>query len=220
MTRVFIQARMSSSRFPGKVLAPFKGRPVITQLIRRIAENLPPDQIVVATSTEESDDPLVSYLHGICINTFRGPLEDVFERFRQCLNQYPCDWFFRVSGDSPLLDGKLLKDMLSYTASNADLVTNVQVRSFPRGQSVEMLKSGTFEQIDPAFLSQAEREHLTKYYYSHPNDFTIINLFSGNPSLTELNYCVDTLDDLRNLERSVDDDAVLGAGFRFAGDES
>src|ERR1700690_261368 len=95
--KVFIQARMSSSRFPGKVLAPVNGKPMIARVIRCVAGSFGSDSIVVATSDETSDDPLASYIESLDVKVFRGPLENVFERFRLCLNTNPCDWFFRIS---------------------------------------------------------------------------------------------------------------------------
>ena len=98
--RVFVQARMSSVRFPGKVLAPFRGRPIIDHVLSRIAQAVPSDRTIVATSTEPSDDPLAAYLNGSGVSVFRGPLDDVLLRFQMCLEQFPCRWMVRVSADS------------------------------------------------------------------------------------------------------------------------
>ena len=204
MVRAFIQARMSSTRFPGKVLAPLNGRPIIAQVISQMAEVMPADQITVATSTEPSDDPLVSYVQYLGISVYRGSLDDVFGRLQLCLKQYPCTWFFRVCADSPFLDSSLFQSMLRYRQKlDIDLVTNVYPRTFPKGKSVEMLNAATFAKIDPNQLSSEEKEHLTKVYYLHPTKFRIINLESPDPSLAEKSFAVDTLEDLRRLEKNV-----------------
>jgi spore coat polysaccharide biosynthesis protein SpsF len=195
---------MSSARFPGKVLAPLAGQPVIMRVISQVAKVIPTERITLATSSEPSDDPLASYVKEMGFTVFRGPLDNVFERFHACAREFPCDWFFRICGDSPLLDPTILTSMLKYAdRPDADLVTNIQVRSFPKGHSLEMLRTESFMKIDPARLSVEEAEHLTKVYYNHPDEFNIINIESGDPSLARVNYTVDTTDDLLRLERSL-----------------
>lgn len=196
---------MSSRRFPGKVLAPLNGQPIIVRVISQIAQTLPQEQITVATSTEQSDDPLASYVQQIGVSVYRGPLDNVFERFQLCLREHPCAWFFRVCADSPLLDHKLLKTMLQYANDDrTDLVTNVQVRTFPRGCSLEMINSETFARIDASQLQSADqKEHATKVFYDHPEDFEIINIESGDPELAKVSWAVDTLEDLLRLERTM-----------------
>src|SRR6185503_15435408 len=110
--RVFVQARMSSQRFPGKVLAPFRGEPIISHVVARAAAAVPRDAITVATSSERSDDPLVRYLEGEGVSVFRGPLDDVLGRFQACLSAHPCEWLFRVCADSPLLDHHVILRMM------------------------------------------------------------------------------------------------------------
>src|SRR5438128_10889412 len=101
--RAFIQARMNSERFPGKVLAPLWGTPIISHVISRVSGAVSLSHVTVATSTERSDDPLAKYLQSEGVSVFRWPLDDVFQRFRLCLEEYPCDWFFRICSDYPLL---------------------------------------------------------------------------------------------------------------------
>lgn len=194
---------MSSARFPGKVLAPFHGQPIILRVVSRVAEVIPLERIAVVTSVEQSDDPLAFYLERSGVAVHRGPLDNVFERFQLCLRDHPCSWFFRVCADSPLLDTNLLKTMLPYaTDDRIDLVTNVQVRTFPKGSSLEMINAARFGNIESNQLSPDEQEHLTRFFYNHPEDFEIINIESGNPELAKLNWAVDTLEDLLRLEKS------------------
>lgn len=199
--RVFVQARTSSRRFPGKVLAPLHGRPIINHVICRLAQAVPKESIIIATSVDVSDDSLASFLRDMRITVFRGPLEDVFTRFQMCLWEFPCDWFFRVCADSPLLDSKLIPQMLALRTNEPDLVTNVQWRTFPRGQSLELLNARTFASIDAAMLSADEREHLTKVFYAHPDGYRIVNLVSPDPNRAEQSLAIDTPDDLRRLEQ-------------------
>ena len=197
---VFIQAGMSSSRFPGKVLAPVNGSPILLRVIDGVARACDRPSVVVATSDEISDDPLEVYVRSLGIKVFRGPLDDVFNRFRLCLLENPCDWFFRISADSPLLNASIMRAMLNYIDPSVDLITNVQKRTFPHGHSVELLNAGTFRQINEQTLTGEQREHVTKYYYEHANEFRILNIEATDPSYSKLDFVVDTLDDLRRVE--------------------
>jgi len=200
--RAFIQARLSSRRFPGKVLAPLAGKPLIAHVIARLRPVVPVENLVVATSTEASDDPLACYLSAVGIAVFRGSLDNVLHRVQSCLKEYPCTWFFRVCADSPLLDSVLFHRALNYIQHpEVDLVTNVYPRTFPPGQSVELLRAETFAALDAERLSPEEREHLTKIYYDHPEKFKIINFENEEPDATGESLTVDSVEDLHRLER-------------------
>jgi spore coat polysaccharide biosynthesis protein SpsF len=201
MIRVFIQARMSSKRFPGKVLAPFQGKPVIAHVIAAAARTVPFDRIVVTTSSETADDPLACYVRKLGISVFRGELENVVARFQACLDAHRCDWFFRLCADSPLIDSGLLQAAMRYAERrDIDLVTNVFPRTFPRGQSVELIRAEPFAAIDANHLTPQQKEHATQIYYYHPERFKIVNLESAEARSTETSYAIDTLDDLGRLE--------------------
>ena len=207
LIRAFIQARMNSARFPGKVLVPLNGKPVIAHVVSQAARIIPLDHITVATSEAVSDDPLATYAQSLGVPVFRGALDSVFERFQLCLKEFPCDWFFRICADSPLLDSSLLKSMLVYAERpDIDLVTNVQVRTFPKGHSAEMLKASTFARIDASRLSADEKEHVTAIYYRHPERFSIINIKAARPERAIESFAVDTLQDLERLEKILGDD--------------
>ncbi|MFN3491516.1 MAG: hypothetical protein ACK40V_04775, partial [Anaerolineales bacterium] len=117
-----------------------------------------------------------------------------------CLQEHPCDWFFRISADSPLLNSKILKIMTSYVDEKLDLITNVQKRTFPHGHSVELLNVKSFSKIDSNRLSDDEREHVTKFYYAHADEYKILNLENTDADYAKLNFVVDTFDDLRRVE--------------------
>lgn len=188
---------MSSSRFPGKVLAPLGGRPVIDHVLDRVTSVL---GAVVATSDDRSDDPLAEHVGRRGIPVFRGSLLDVFERFRRCLAAFPCAWFVRVCADSPRIDPDLLRRATACADRDLDLVTNVFPRTFPRGCSVEMVRAETFSRLVPATADQ--REHVTKIFYDHPDRYRILNFESDDATQASVNLCVDTPEDLRRLERA------------------
>lgn len=202
LVRVFIQARMSSNRFPGKVLAPFHGRPLIAQVVHRVSEALPLEQITVLTSLEESDDPLALYVAGLGCGVFRGPLADVFSRFQLCLREYPCDWFIRISADSPLMDSRILSRALEYRQrTDLDLVTNVFPRTYPKGHSCEMVRSSIFAALDAGQLTPEEKEHVTKVFYAHSEQYNILNFESGQDVVSDEGLAIDTLEDYYRLQK-------------------
>ena len=134
----------------------------------------------------------------------------MFRRFQLCLKEYPCDWFFRVCADSPLLDSGLLSTALAYAERGTpDLVTNTFPRTFPHGHSLEMLRSATFAGLDDDQLSAHEQEHLTMVYYNNPQAFQITNIVYEGPAMANEDFCVDTVGDLRRLEKMLRKNNVL-----------
>jgi spore coat polysaccharide biosynthesis protein SpsF len=199
---IFIQARMSSRRFPGKVLAPFRGRPIIASVVDAVRAGLPGVPLVVATSTEPSDDPLAAYLRSIEVPVFRGALDDVVARFRGCLAEHPCDRILRVCADSPVLGAGVLRAVAASAGQGGrwDLVTTTRRRTFPIGHNVELIDVTAFSALPDAELDAQDREHVTRFFHRNPERFRILNVESGCPELAGVDLAVDTLDDLARLE--------------------
>ena len=196
LIRVFVQARMDSERFPGKVLASFRGEPLIRHVLRAAADVVGEQNVVVCTSTDSSDDPLVAYLESIGVATFRGPLDDVFERFRLCLQVFPCEWVLRITADSPVLDRELLRRVVDAAAPDVDIVATVA----PQGHNASLIRSDMLLTVDPNELRASDREHIVTFFAqpSVPCRFRWVMsaLGSGNnPS-----FAVDTIKDLRRIE--------------------
>ncbi len=212
--RIFIQARMSSSRFPGKMLAPLLGRPVLAHVVEKAAAAVGLDRVVVLTSTETSDDALVCYTESFLkAKVYRGDLSNVVRRFQKGIAEHPCEWFVRICGDSPLIDPRLILAMIKRIRPQDDLVTNVAVRTFPPGQSVEILKASTFNAIEAARLKAEEQEHVTLHYYSNPVRYVINQIRSVRPELVEQRMVVDTLDDLFEIEAKLSDKSAIPQDF-------
>jgi spore coat polysaccharide biosynthesis protein SpsF len=202
MIRVFVQARMSSRRFPGKVLAPLAGEPIIRHVLRAVESALPAAPVIVVTSVESSDDPLAAYLTTLGVPVFRGPRDDVFERFRLCASRHPCEFVLRVCADSPRLDPGVLRAVVARgEGSDADVVTTTFPRTFPRGQNAELIRTDALLRIDPRALTAHDREHVTAFLYRHPGRFRIANVESRNPRLAALSVAVDTVEDLERVAR-------------------
>jgi spore coat polysaccharide biosynthesis protein SpsF len=204
--RIFVQARMSSRRFPGKVLAPLAGRPMIDHVLGRCGDAFGADRVVLATSGESSDDALASHATAAGHRVFRGELDNVFARFQRCLAAYPCEWFVRISADSPLIDPRLIVRVAERREPSFDLVTNVQPRTFPAGQSVEVVNAARFAAMEPGVLTAEEREHVTLVFYRHADRYRVRNVASLDPQLAKRHLAVDTQEELRAVE------ALLASG--------
>jgi spore coat polysaccharide biosynthesis protein SpsF len=195
-----IQARFSSQRLPGKVLRPLCGKPLLAHLVGRLQRSAVLDVIAVATSTEPSDDAVAAFCADSGISCQRGSLDDVLGRIQAAAHALQLDGIVRVSGDSPLLDPGLVRQAVKlFRRGGWDLVTNVQVRSFPKGQSVEIIAAAALEEVAAKAKAAAEREHVTPYLYAHPNLFRIRNLVARVARPT-LQLSVDTAEDFTRIE--------------------
>ena len=198
--RVFVQARMSSRRFPGKMLAPLAGRPMIQWVLERLAAVVGPERLVLATSFDGTDLPLALFVERLGFSVFRGQLDNVFARFQDCAKANPAPWIVRICGDSPMLDPGLIQMLLARREEGFDLITNVAARTYPPGQSVEILSAASLASIDADALGAEEREHPTQVFYRDASRYMIRNVAGSDPDWPNQSYVVDTLDDLRRLD--------------------
>ena len=195
-----IQARMSSTRLPGKTLLPISSKPMLQYVIERVAHSQQLDQFLVATSTEASDDAIEKFCTTMQVDCFRGNLSDVAHRFLTASQQYGWEAVVRICGDSPLIDPRLIDQAVEiFLSGEYDLVTNTLERTFPKGQSVEVIRMSTFRDAHPQFETPGEREHVTEYFYTNNDQFRIHNFVSGHNSGT-LQLSVDTPDDFQTVE--------------------
>jgi len=175
-----IQARMSSTRLPGKVLLPIIGKPMLQYLLESLAHCQMVSDVIVATSMEKSDDILSDFCEQRQVRFFRGPLDDVSLRFVDIIKAFNLDAFMRIGGDSPLFDYVLADEAATmFRHRSCDLVTNVFPRSFPKGESIEIVRAEMFLKAYPLFDQQDDFEHVTHYFYRNSHMFNIHNFSSG-----------------------------------------
>ncbi len=199
---VGVQARTSSLRFPGKVLELISGKPVIEWVVNYC--QLSGFEVYVLTSDDPSDDELVNFLTHKNIKFFRGDLNDVLSRFLNFSEKYSIDKIIRISADSPLIHPSIIKKLAKQAKKfpEFDLITNVYPRTYPRGQSVEIISKKSLQSISKFDLPQKNKEHVTSYFYEHPTDFKIYNVRNDN-NLQSLNLCVDEPSDLQKIQKYV-----------------
>ena len=195
---------MSSRRFPGKVLAKLGNGLLIDHVFSRLGDLFDaPDAVVLLTSTDISDDPLAAHAVGRGWPLFRGSLQNVMGRFSAALGAHPCQWFFRVCADSPLLDPDLFRRALALKSAELDLVTNVFPRTFPKGRSVELVRARTFLSLDPESATAKQQEHVTQVFYDAPHRYRILNFTAEAQASRTPSLVVDTPEDLRAVETSL-----------------
>ena len=198
-----VQARMSSKRFPHKVLNEVDGEPLLQYLIERIKLCSKLDHIVVATSTDKSDQEIYNFCEKNGYACYRGSLNNVASRFYELAIEYSLDVIVRLNADSPLLDHMLIELAIQhFLRENCDLVTNTFPRSFPKGQSVEVINVKKFLNAYLSYNNEDEYEHVTFHFYNHPNQYKIYN-FSFEKDLRTIQLSVDTPEDLEVFKQII-----------------
>ena len=195
-----IQARTSSSRFPEKVLSPLRGTPMLLWTINNCRKiNLP---LFVLTSTDKSDDQLIGMLEKNYVSYYRGSLENVVSRYLSFMKEHQVKKVVRISGDSPLINPDVILKVIAQDQelADADLTTNVFPRSFPKGQSVEVIPRKSLELLRDRNLSESDIEHVTPYFYANYKEFKINNL-NNTEDLSSINLSVDTKEDLSRVDQ-------------------
>ena len=196
-----IQARSNSKRFKNKVLHLIYGLPLIAHVINRVIKSKEITKLVVSSSIKKSDDNLISYLKTNNIEVFRGDLNNVAKRLYKTAEKYNSKFFIRINGDSPLIDYKLINKAIKISKkyNKYDIITNVYPRTFPQGQSVEIIKASILKKNLKNF-SKLDKEHVTKYFYDNSNKFLIKNfLFNGKKN--NFKQSIDTKQDLKDILR-------------------
>ena len=161
--------RYNSSRLPGKILKKINNKAVLTYIIERLkcVENL--NDIIVATSINATDQPIVDYCIKNKIKYYRGNLENVAERFLHAGLKFHFDYAIRINGDNLFLDHKLISEMISVLdLGHYDLVSNVKDRTFPKGISVEIVNVNFYKKLFNKFNESKYQEHVTNYMYEYP----------------------------------------------------
>jgi spore coat polysaccharide biosynthesis protein SpsF len=195
-----VQARMNSSRLPGKVLMPILGRPMLDVQMRRLFSSKKIDDIIIATSDQDSDNPIASFCTKNGYTFYRGELDDVLDRYVNAAEETNADIILRITGDCPLVHWEYIDAMIRvFMYNNLDYASN-GYRTFsdtPDGFDVEIM---TREVLNTLNIFSAEREHPTKALWSRPSFYgdclriTLPKIFYGN------NLSVDTMEDFMRVK--------------------
>ncbi len=197
MIGCIVQARIGSTRLPGKVMLNIDEKnPVLYYVLEQLSSCKLIDKIIVATTTLDEDDVIKNFVNSMNVNIFRGSSNDVLDRYYQCAKKFSIDTIVRITADNPLIDPTIVDDMIKKFMSNSyDYLTNAHVRTFPYGTEVEVFSFKALEQAWKNAKKLSEREHVTPYFYNNPNNFRIFNVeYSKN--ISNLRWTIDRKNDL------------------------
>jgi len=192
-----IQARMGSTRLPGKVLADICGKPLLQRLIERVHATPGIDNVVVATTTESADDVLADWCGHHDVPVYRGSVDDVLDRFWQCAQRHPADFIVRVTADDPLKDPEIIAQALTLCASapEVDYASNTLQPTYPEGLDIEVVRFHALERAAREATLPSEREHVMPYVWKNPDRF-VLRGFTMQPDLSHWRWTVDKPADL------------------------
>lgn len=204
-----IQARMNSSRLPGKVMKTVGGKSILEILVTRLKKSRYLDDIVIATTTKKADDVIEVLSNELDVNCYRGSEENVLKRYIEAAEAFNSDIVVRITSDNPLTDVELMDKLIETHLKMESDYTYCD--DTPLGLSSEIINQNILNNLYANTYTPEEREHVTLYIRSHPNDFRIVNFDSGflnqdirltldtNADLRLMNSICDNLGDLENL---------------------
>ncbi|MFA5908690.1 MAG: glycosyltransferase family protein [Vicinamibacterales bacterium] len=173
-----IEARMGSTRLPGKVLHDIDGKPALGRLVHRLRQCRSLNDVIVATSTAAGDDPIAAWCAGNGVRCFRGSEDDVLGRVVGAHQSAGSDLIVEITGDCPLTDPAIVDlGVETFLANDVDVVTNCgSILTWPMGQYVQVFPLALLDEINRTSADPAVHEHVSLYFYEHPERYRILNL--------------------------------------------
>jgi len=205
-TVIIVQARMGSSRLPGKILEEVAGQPLLIFQYERLSRSLKADLIVVATTTNPLDDKVESLCNQFSIPCFRGPEQDVLLRYRNAAEVFEADVIVRINADCPLIDpvevDRVIEAWFEQQPS-LDYASNILEETFPMGMHIEVFSRATLNRAESNASSLEEREHVTPYIYRNPSIFQLYSVINPK-NLSDYRWTVDYQEDLDFVRKVVE----------------
>lgn len=194
-----IQARLGSTRLPGKIFKGISGKPMLWHIVNRLFHSNLIDAIIVATTNLPEDDKVQEFCEMNNILFYRGSSEDVLSRYYEAAAKFKADLIIRITSDCPVIDPLIIDNMLEYffeenQSIELDYLSNVHPRTFPRGLDTEIFSFNSLTIAHNEATQQYEREHVTPYIYNHPEKFRIKN-FVNEKDYSFHRWTVDTQKD-------------------------
>lgn len=208
-----VQARMTSTRLPGKVLREVLGRPLLGYQLERMRRARSLDRIVIATTTNATDDPVAAFCRREGCDVVRGPEHDVLERYAQAERAFPADTVVRLTSDCPLIDPDLVDlAVRRFGEQPCDYLSNMLQPTWPYGMAVEVMTAVALRAAAAEAQDAREREHVTPFLYWRPQRFRLESLTMA-PDLSRHRWTVDTPEDFELVRRILE--ALYPANPRF-----
>ncbi len=194
-----IQARMGSTRLPGKVLKDLAGATVLERVVSRLRRCRLVSKVVVATSLEKADDLILNECQRIGTDGFRGSEQDVLDRYYRAAQQAEAEVVVRITSDCPLIDPEVSdKTIQKFLAERPDYASNALERTYPRGLDTEVMTFAALESAWNEARQTYQREHVTPFLYQHPERFKILSV-KGDHDYSQHRWTLDTPEDLEFL---------------------
>jgi spore coat polysaccharide biosynthesis protein SpsF len=191
-----VQARIGSTRLPGKVLKDLEGETVLARVVNRLRRARLIDEVLVATTDRAADDAIVEECRGRSISVSRGDQDDVLDRYFRAAQLAKAEIVVRVTSDCPLIDPEITdKTIAAFLETRPDYASNVMARTYPRGLDTEVMSVATLGKAWQAARKPYEREHVTPYIYEHPAEFKLLSV-TGDADHSCHRWTVDTPEDL------------------------
>lgn len=202
-TVIIVQARMTSTRLPGKVLKQVLGKPLLEYQIERLQRVKLADEIVIATTINQTDNPIVDLCNRLSVSYFRGSEEDVLERYYQAATVHQADVVVRVTSDCPLIDPQVINQAIDYYLQNQsiyDYVSNGLKRTYPRGMDTEVFSFSVLQQAFMEATAQPDREHVTPFVYRQPERYRLGDVLYSE-DCSHHRWTVDTAEDFELIQK-------------------
>lgn len=200
IVHVVVQARLGSTRLPGKVLRPVLGRPLLEYQLERLDRIEHPHVTALATTVDPRDDPLVRFAAERDIQVIRGPENDVLARYAVAVRELGATVVVRVTGDCPLLDPMVADAVIDrFMVGDVDYASNTIRRTYPRGLDVEVFSADVLAIAAREATLEWDREHVTPYIYGHPGRFRLAQVIA-DVDLSAERWTVDTPEDFGLVE--------------------
>lgn len=197
-TAIVVQARMGSTRLPGKVLKDIAGRPMLSYQMERLRRVKRAERIVVATTDQPADDAVERFCQKEKIACVRGSEHDVLARYHLAIERFPADVVVRITADCPLIDPAIVDEAIA--AYEPDFVSNMLETTYPYGMAVEVFSAQALREAHREAKDPAEREHVTPFIYRHPERYRLRSLTMA-PNLSHHRWTVDTPEDFELVSR-------------------
>lgn len=193
-----VEARMGSKRLPGKVLMDINGVPALTRLVRRLRRCRRLDDIVVATTVAPADDAIATWAGSQSVACYRGSEEDVLQRVVEAQQHLASEVTVEITGDSILTDPAVVDlGVETFLNNDCDVVTNAYPETWPMGVNVQVFRTEALVEVAESVVDKACREHVSLYFYEHPEKYRIISLTSPpGQQGAHLRWQLDYLEDL------------------------
>lgn len=204
-TVIIVQARMTSTRLPGKVLKLVDAKPLLAYLIERLRRVKLADDIVIATTGNSTDDVIVKFCECAKVNYFRGSENDVLSRYYQAAMKYNADVVVRITSDCPVIDPQVVDQVIGMFKSaypRLSYVSNIGERTFPRGMDTEVFTAKALEEAYREATEKPDREHVTPFIRRHTERYHSDNLrYKEDQSIHR--WTVDTSEDFQLIEKII-----------------